>query len=362
LPVITSEESCIPVEPATTLTNFPPNLVVYEENENSIASLYLLGSDLTVEAELASQDEVFDSAVVSPDSKWLAFIRHDFGVEVLEEIVLFSSTQEQFTVTPPWEENSWGGLAGWINGNQLHVVFLVEPHPFDDKWAMIFNPFTGEKTEVDVLSFPGAHPREPYWRDGTDVVFSPDLTRLIYPGEGNTLFDWKEKHDIAVVSNWNFETTPQWSPDGSKFVTLDASIEEPTYEQPQVVVIRSKDGELLVTYQFKRDDWISDFSWSPDSSRVAFWVSNDGASTLAQYLTILDLETHTMSSTCLRSFYRGEGGNVPVWSPNSRFISFAYVDTEESNFGPRRLMVVDMLQENAFLSERFFEPVGWLNE
>ncbi len=166
------------------------------------------------------------------------------------------------------------------------------------------------------------------------------------------------------------EGTPAWSRDGTYFVTSAAlryvvdrsNSSDPIYplrypddetenayinvddEFPYVdgfeLIRVSVTGEaerlsfLTTTYFSRQSDWV----WSSDETRIAFWLtlSEDDESLAFRELAVLDVESGEVTNYCI------SGKFTPIWSPDGRQIAINRSLEESSTY-----MIVDLEEKIA---------------
>jgi Tol biopolymer transport system component len=144
--------------------------------------------------------------------------------------------------------------------------------------------------------------------DGTQVVFA--RSPLPHPpraGEGDpTLFVEPTAGGPARSLEWN-GWFPQWSPDG-KWIAFITSGPTPQGDNLVVAIVSVDGGQA---YNLGRAD---DFSWSPDSSQLAFTTEDDDGT-----IGTVDLSgsRHVFSIGRLRV-----GVGTPQWSPDLKHLAF----------------------------------------
>jgi Tol biopolymer transport system component len=125
------------------------------------------------------------------------------------------------------------------------------------------------------------------------------------------------------------DTSPRWSPDGSRLVFVSAS--NAGYD---LFTVQSdgKNREQLTTSGGAYDP-----AWSPDGTRIAYVVHKD------QNHEIRSLGVDGSGDTLLYA-YQGPSsmGGYPMWSPDGSMLAFAGVDKDNYGNDAQNIYVVDV--------------------
>ncbi len=320
---------------------------------------------------------------VSPHNKFLAYHARD---DVADIVVATSNG----TVIRRVESNIAATLVGgnWISDEYIRHLKLIDQEQYQQ---FVVNIQTGESLDLR-MDFPdmddeGGWRAENvfalYYRTFTDAIYDPSLSRAAYPKKGAfiSLYNVPEDREQAAIEMEGSD--PIWSPDGQYFTFKGWEQRE-----PREIYIISRDGNrfMPLTYlsQHYPQSRFGSYSWSPDSRKIAFWVSK----TYATYgpkeyetLFIFDLTTMKMQDTCIEgigsmvSIYKA-GLNVfnsvfpsptgkyftlqgkPVWSPDSNKIIIAQFDEESQQVID---LLVDLERNVAYPIATGLEPVGWMS-
>lgn len=193
----------------------------------------------------------------SPDGKLIAFMRdYEAGVYVMKADGSNQrrvSTHGHRDVSPTWSPD----------GKMLAYLDLKS----------IAN--NRVRTMIYVVNFDGSNDRlltesadDPQWsKDGKSILCSASRNK-----KWNIhLIDPKTGKETNLTNSPHFEASPKWSPDGDKIAFLRRV--DKKYE----LHMMQKDGKAdtkIVTFEDRRYTF---FTWSPDSSRIAFTNGKKGA-------------------------------------------------------------------------------------
>ena len=105
-----------------------------------------------------------------------------------------------------------------------------------------------------------------------ELSWSPDGTRLVLVTQGRIFVVSADGSDHRVLVKSDWPRAPAWSPDGTRIAYLDAS-GRGRHASPEVWVIGADGTDA--TRVFHAECCLGGESgptWSPDGSRVAFWI------------------------------------------------------------------------------------------
>jgi hypothetical protein len=205
---------------------------------------------------------------------------------------------------------------------------------------------------------------------GEHVVYDALVDSEIYPDDervGLIMFDTATQTEIwSTTHNFLFFgrlSTAKWAPDGTQFAYARANEEYGWYPTAAVEIgIVDQDGvERIVTNIGAQNEFFipdSELFWSPDGSKIAFWMWDfeqswgQGYRNDNKILHYIDLIDNTVYNLCLVKF----SGAEVTWSPDSTMMIYdnyetiTLVDLEQSTY-------VDMPQDPpvAYI-------LGWLDE
>jgi Tol biopolymer transport system component len=189
-------------------------------------------------------------------------------------------------------------------------------------------------------------------------LYNASLNYVVYPyydGDlhGYTMRDLRIDENIAFVQSSFKIGGGKWSPNGEIFVVTG----DPNFSFYQL----SKGGTVDQLTEFEAPELemaIHDhFSWSPDGSRIAFWLFSRSFTPIGEYLYMLDLDNETVIDLCLfGNIYLG-WSPAPIWSPDGNWIVFernSFTDTNAT-------ILVDLKENRAYSIGENLTPIFWLN-
>ena len=114
-------------------------------------------------------------------------------------------------------------------------------------------------------------------RDNRKASFSPDGTRIVFDTNPGPNFNSGQIYTmnptggaLAPVVLDNYNTRPDWSPDGSKIAFTSALVASPQLSKEIYVVNTDGSNKYRVTDGLMNNAEESNASWSPDGSQIAF--------------------------------------------------------------------------------------------
>jgi Tol biopolymer transport system component len=375
------------------VTTFPPpatseGIVILEDEaiqgEHTSFDVFLLDMATGAKTKLAKQNESLADFAISPDRKRMAYERVRFDKPrgtIIDDHLVIATADGQVQKTIPWEKG-WVGIPGWLDDERL-VINMAGRDP-DESTAnkpatfLMLNPFTGER-RILRPDFPDIYAEYPVidWERWSETVYDPTLTRVVYLSsrDAYVLWDLESNRALATLSS-QFLHPPRWSPDGTQFVV--AANPDQQYDIGFELFSISRDGQQITPLTNLRayspaDMW--SYSWSPDGSRLAFWLSTDPQSVAlgwndytTQRLAVLDLTAQTVTDYCIPlDEYTGDpllgtipffasGVTSPIWSPNGQQLIVESRYAQDAS----RVILVDVVQGFAVQIAENMMPAGWM--
>ena len=371
LPLPTYKQECAnilqpnPIEFEKTLQDFSATgtAVFRDINDGYVIVLYNLESRAkhVFPAQPGPQEWV-DEPAVSPNRKWLFYWRSDGPPSGNANFLLSNSTGESLKTFPAsftpqylhvheWLNDNSVRLLGMLTSDQLAVVLL---DPFTEKVTPLENKFDG--LQPPRIKFNGwnenGSPNQEYldWGvdpffdviirllNGANVAYSPDTTLAFYPHKDGSavLYDVSNKKELAHVVLPNWGELPKWSPDG-KYISVIATPPNTSQDAAKKdFYLISRDGKQIqrLTYLAEQLDRVSikEYTWSPDSTRIAFWLNTNfplAKDEIVPYeLAIVDVKSGAVTNYCMS--YQNHNATPeelasragvfiePIWSPDGR--------------------------------------------
>jgi hypothetical protein len=233
--------------------------------------------------------------VTSPDKEKLAFTQGKTLAISYDVIVLNHDGEEngRFTLPDDWN------LFDWLNNETL----LVRQNRLqkDKKELVSVNLVNGEQ-QVLPADFPNLYSRETLIEWGALTIFDPTVSFVIYPKRDglellSALWDIHNNKEITGVVG---DKWPRWSIDGKRLLTIKDYKATPVDVDHDEIILVKPEGDITRATFFKdhlEHDIINLPVWSPNSRYVAFWLSTSVPIKTAN-LAVLDTETSTVDLYC----------------------------------------------------------------
>jgi hypothetical protein len=306
------EEVCPTVPIARATEDFEPSGIIITSFDST--SLWVYDIARATRYPLPDTAPCTSNCKLSPDATWLSYYN---SIDNTMSMMRLNGTDRRIIARRAIDIDwwSWDKLLIW---STIKAAFL----------QMIDDPIIREP--LDVTSIIAVQPNG-YWGvryQQIDDDFQYQLINL----QDRTQF-------IPLTTSRPFQNNVAWSPDGQRLVytgdgAYDASvgtqgaelfaISTDTLQAEQLTYLAANYGAVRINGHD-----ISGLSWSPDSTKVAFWVMElfgaDSEINVGQArIHILDVITREIKSYCGYSTDE-HTPNPPkiVWSPDSTHIAFA---------------------------------------
>jgi hypothetical protein len=298
----------------------------------------------------ATVNEVGLSRLVSPDGFYLAFTETELdpagdytGPNRLRVIDATGAD-----AAPPLPDPRFGIVTGWSSDGRV----ILQDAATADGSMIVVDPHDASYLHVPAL-IPNLDPyTSHFWYHGVPFeVLDPSITRAL-TNLHYTQFDLWDIPTATTVAALRLDTSsffiiPQWAPDASG-ILLSIVAEGREYREDLLFVGRQGATRRLTDLAHSFDaPYISavEASWSPDSSKIAFWVTTEGGPNpyLARFF-VLDPLSLDRTDFCVTD----DGVSFPVWSPDSRYVAL------------HQGILVDTQTRDVYNTALPGIPLGWL--
>ncbi len=217
---------------------------------------------------------------------------------------------------------------GW-SGDGTRLLLRPEPErvvSWEGGQWWIGTAETGSPLDLFVLDADGSRTRLTTDGSGTWGSFSPDGSMVAYaccgsaPGPYVIDASGGDPRSLGAPCDLCGEPLPEsaaWSPDGSRIAFIDFSEDSPIYgHHAYGLSFVNPDGTGLRKELAHLPAEAGGLVWSPDGSRLAFWMTGKGFNSLAQIYVI------NADGSGLRRITAEEDNRWPTWSPDGSRIAF----------------------------------------
>jgi hypothetical protein len=396
LPALLSSETSTPtIDPTNLLPQYRCLDVVTEEPPANITmnGVWVLNTQGNNGAWLVSASNEFPPVslprqegdrlsefMVSPDRTRLLYRQFVATTRETSLIIVNADGESIWSQPLNIEIDPWG----WFDNERLFTAVTQED---DVPYLILFNYAIGERQEIRAdypgydLSFLLAYTFLE-WR-APMTIYDLNLTRFIYAGctpdcsNGYPVLLWdvvNNREITRLLTMDLFGSYPIWLPDYNQFL-IAANLDTSNARAPtNDFYLVSRDGEinqLTHLWEYNRDVEIyPQMSLSPNGRYVAFWLRMTPSLFEDDRLAVLDIATRQVTNYCLpgETFrnnrgleirdYQMDGGDAPVWSPDSTQLIIIQRDPENRSI--RWNVVIDLSSEVAIKIGEELEPVGWM--
>lgn len=316
---------------------------------------------------------------VSPDGIFLAYVYYDasgdekfLGIldangKVVADFLLFI-------------DGSWQSYYNWQNSEKIRLVAayntvetrLLDPitklhSPLKNDWDDAYSPANPYQDKVADWKFDRMATKT-FDVYGANILYDPTLTRVVYPKDDGvvSLVDVETETELASARFTDWGRIPSWSPNGEYLTILnrEGNVDE-------FYLVSRNGGEFQRITNFAKElgfATITDYTWSPDSARIGFWLNmeqDEVADGEQSELAIIDISTRQVTRLCIQ----GISTNAydpwamrhpePVWSLDGKYIMFTQWDDANN---PRNyfVLVVDPITGEWENISQNTAPIGWM--
>jgi Tol biopolymer transport system component len=266
------------------------------------------------------------------------------GPEDIFTISPDGDNRQQITNTPDGEGGS--ELPSWTaNGKRL--LFDSDRAGNVHTFRSDLNGHVEQMTGGDAFEFSLAESTDgkqfAYERDSADFTSGGIV---VADRHGNRLDPGRQITDAPGLATGGFDTTPEFSPDGSRLLFLRVLRTDRPSAQSAVFTIGVDGSDLK---QLTPSD-LNAFSphWSPDGTQIAFSSNADNfTDTLAANVYVIDADGSDLTQVTHRS--NGDHAFSPDWSPDGRHLVFTSARADDPSTS---LEVMDLSTGDSVVIER----------
>jgi len=251
-----------------------------KEPGNPWYAICVMKSDGTEKRRLTSRLTTTDPAW-SPDGRRIAFTRNeDVGESTTftdDDVFVMDAGGDDVRQLTPEADGQMSGQPTWSPDGE-HIVFMRGPSVHSAVPSRFGDLYVMRADGSDVRRLVPGLAKDPAW--------SPDGRQIAFTRTNNLSSPTNVNDDIYVVdvagglprrltrTANTFETSPAWSPDGSRIVFARWT-NQTQFDGKAAVYVMSRDGtgERLVLAHRHFADGPKNLAWSPDGRTIAFETS-----------------------------------------------------------------------------------------
>jgi hypothetical protein len=347
----------------------PQDLFVIRANQPSI---FDLNTNREMELTPLGKSGAYMNYFVSPDGKWVAY--QDFEPDDHILVVPINDWREnQNQSFYRWTHPLPFNLERWFDSTNLLVSRLspIKTDSTADIVSVILNPFTQEEQEFNLIDYPNYKKFKSggvgnYMFGQSNLLPAPSLNLVVYPEVTEdmyyiTLWD-RTKHQAIVKLDFFYEdisNDPMWSKNGDDFIIQNVSLSEEEGIEWFQVTMEGDVRQITHFSRFIRNSFLLKASRSWNGQYLAFqWdypVGEAPENRSSKYF-VIDLQEPTLEGFCIDA-EPFSGGELygPVWSADNRYVAIS-----NSSNGIGNIILVDMLERQAYLLGKDIIARGWV--
>lgn len=287
------------------------------------------------------------SAEVSPDGKWLAYD------DVHRASIVFANAEGK-EIAKIYDRDGLLTPYYWIDNERIIIIKQVKQGDTRvDRSLLVHNPFTGEQQEWLPENYPNIYNYpELLWK----IVLNPQLSFLVYPVDADegpiVLWDIEKKKEITRISTGL--TEPEFSPKGDQFVVTVPQGSFLDSLGTDLFLVKTNGESIRLTY-FTMENYAEQkaYEWSPDGTKIAFFLKIGDEEPEVYQLAIIELITNKIINYCIEGMY-------VRWSPDGQYLLL----TQDFYSGSRThdAYLIRLEDGAAWKISEYFYVNGWMVE
>jgi hypothetical protein len=291
-----------------------------------------------------------DVVAVSPDRYTLAYMWFNNSAEKWE-LVFIDSVGDRQKVA--WSSKQGFFFQDWLNNHQVLIRQESE--------YLVVDPYQPSQVSISPSDFPDFNS----WDLKSFLSFDPSLSTAIYKSFADIkVFDRDSNTaNTRLIDGYDRVLIVEWLFSGDRAGVVATVSPEPklsSFGLPDEIFIVEKNGQVRqLTHLFDTFGLpleIDSISWSPDGSKIAFWIDDTGTDTT---LMVADYETGNTVNYCIANIFGSafpSRVSAPIWSPDGKYLM---VENRYAT-GKNKVLIVDLSNKYAFPIAENASPVGWM--
>jgi dipeptidyl aminopeptidase/acylaminoacyl peptidase len=285
---------------------------------------------------------------ISSDGQILAYTWFNTAISKWELVLADSTGHPQDVV---WSSDQEFSFQGWLNNKQLIIQ--------DSKYIVI-DPDQNSQVNYSFQYFPEFN----LYHSDYYVSFDPLLSKAIYRNGKINILDLNSRTFVTQMED-GYDRTPivGWRPSSDEAAVVSSiPTKENLYGLPDEIFVVEKDGQVRqLTHLYDAFGLplaINSLSWSPDGSKIAFWLHDKDANTT---LMVTDSVTGNSVNYCISNILDTSfpiGVSKPIWSPDGKYLMVENRYATDKN----KVLIIDFSTNSAFPIAENASPVGWMEE
>lgn len=274
------------------------------------------------------------------------------------------------------------GIAGWLDDENILLYVFSGDSDISLKTPLAMkeiNVFTGQESEI-IPDYPDIYRVDPLidWDNYSlsQTIYHPSKEFVIYPDKNGYLVLWNTSDELEIAkinAPLGFGDGPVWSPDGRLFVSdgyVGSMASSKPWQNPRkggleelfITDLQGNTEKITSLLDVFLNVDIGEYSWSPDSKQLAFWVSVNNNDAKDSFLAIVNIENRTLVRYCANEELLVENNRVrvesvaPIWSPDGKILVFQV----RNGKGGDSTILLNLMTGIAYKISDLQKPAGWL--
>lgn len=302
--------------------------------------------------KIDTSNQSIDILEVSPDRHTLAYTWFNNSTEKWELVFIDSVGHRQRVA---WSSEQGFFFQDWLNNHQLLIR--------QDSVYLVVDPYKESQVSIAPSDFPDFNS----WDLKAFLSFDPSLSKVIYKSYAHIkILDLDSNTAItSLIDGIDRVLIVKWSFSGERaavVATVSSEQKSDGFGLPNEIFVVEKNGQVRqLTHLFDTFGLpleIDSISWSPDGSKIAFWIDDTGMDTT---LMVADYETGSIVNYCIGNIFESafpSRVSAPIWSPDGKYMMIENRYESDKN----KVLIVDISNHYAFPIAENASPVGWMAE